>query len=91
MNARQTAFVALALLCSLAVVASAAGVPSLEWSALTSVGGPSTGTSVNMNGTLGQLVVGPSSGSGISVLPENPAPPPPPSYPVYLPLVMRGS
>ncbi len=54
-----------ALLMALAIpVAQAQQAPDIPWQVISGGGAPSTGSGVTLNGTLGQPMIGPSSGGG---------------------------
>ena len=79
--------VALVLVLMSATVVFALGVTAVDWWVVSGGGAPSSGDSITMNGTLGQPVVGLSSGGDFSLSAgywEAGG-----EYLVYLPVVMR--
>lgn len=77
-------------LLSAVLVALAAEAPALERWVFGSGGGPSEGTGVTMHGTLGQAVIGASSGEGVLQHGGYEEAAPQQREAVYLPLVMRN-
>jgi hypothetical protein len=70
MNKRDATALATALLCFLLIGSGAlahGGAPAIEWWAIAGGGAPASGSDVSLNDTLGQPIVGSSSGSEVSL------------------------